>query len=127
MDIACAVSNAYRGCLDAQKGTHDEQDFLTMQERMEHKNEIQDLLKKSQSGRLSLKKGKFIRFDAQDESKVIPEMTEQDIRKYACGPYAMKLARPYVEFWKVFPLHHPAIRADQSVGFEVPVFPESCA
>ena len=99
MDIACAVSNAYRGCLDAQKGTHDEQDFLTMQERMEHKNEIQDLLQKSKSGRLSLKKGKFIRFEPQNECKVVPEMTEQDIRKYACGPYAMKLARPYVEFW----------------------------
>ena len=99
MDIACAISNAFRGCLDAKQGSNDEQDFKTMKERMSHKNQIPALLKKSDANRYSLKNGKFVSFDPSEESKVSPEMTKQEIRVYACGPYAIKLANPYVAYW----------------------------
>ena len=29
----------------------------------------------------------------------MPEMSKEQIRTYACGPYAMKLSSPYVTFW----------------------------
>ena len=73
-----------------------------MQSRINHKNEILRLLKQSkQTHRYTLKGAKFVRFDPADpdEAKVIPEMSDEDIRKYTCGPFAMKLASPYVSFW----------------------------
>ena len=97
MDIACAISNAFRGCLDAKQGVNDEQDFNTMKRRISHQNEIQKLLKKSETNKRTLKSGKFVRFKPEDEQKL--GMTEAEIRTYACGPYAMKLATPYVTFW----------------------------
>ena len=99
MDIACAISNAFRGCLDVKKGAADENDFKTMTERISHENEIQKLLKRSGTNRFSLKRGKFERFNPEEECKKVPEMSEDQIRDYACGPYAMKLSSPYVKFW----------------------------
>ena len=90
MDIACAISNAFRGCLDAKKGVHDEQDFQTMKTRIDHQNEIQKLLKKSETNKRILKSGKFVRFVPEEEEKLVPIMSEDEIRTYACGPYAMK-------------------------------------
>ena len=99
MDIACAVSNAFRVCLDAKKGENDDQDFETMKNRMGHKNEIPPMLKKSPTNKLLLKNGKFTRFDPEEEIEVVPVMSMEEIRNYACGPYALKLATPYVTFW----------------------------
>jgi len=98
VDIASAFHNAFRGCIDSKKGDMDEQDFETMKARIAHKNEIGTMLKKSKHRR-TLKNGKFVRFSPEEE-KSIPEMSTESIRKYACGPYAMSLADPYVEFWR---------------------------
>ena len=76
----------------------DEQDFETMKARIAHKNEIGTMLKKSKHIR-TLKNDKFMRFSPKAE-KSIPEMPTEIIRKYACGPYAMSLADPYVEIWR---------------------------
>jgi len=99
MDIACAISNAFRGCLDKKQGSNDVEDFKTMENRINHENELLRVLKKAKTGRYVLKRGKFARFDPETEQKTVPEMPEESVRPYACGPYAIKLVNPYVSFW----------------------------
>ena len=99
IDIACAISNPFRGCLDDKKGVNDENDFNTMRTRISHKNEILEVLKKSSTDKYILKEGKFTRFYPEEDEKSVPEKSREEIPSYACGPYAMKLSSPYVTFW----------------------------
>ena len=98
-DIASAFHNAFRGCIDLKKGPRDQQDFETIQKRFSHINEIETKLLKKAKNIYSLKSGKFEKFSPEEEKDILPDLTLEIIRVYACGQYAMDLADPYLEFW----------------------------
>ena len=66
MDIACAISNAFRGCLDEKQGVNDAADFETMRNRISHEHEILRILGKSPTDKGSFTINVRGHFDFQD-------------------------------------------------------------
>jgi len=89
--IAAALWNRFHSL--EEDGEMDMEDYAQMKARFGHKNEIPKLLAKK---KLSWSGPAFERLLEKDE-EIFANLTEKDIRRWATGPYAIKLSAPYLQ------------------------------